>query len=56
VIEARNLMAADDNGLSDPYCLLSLGSSKARTRVIKKDLNPRWNQGFRMYASHQDAR
>ena len=30
-------------GTSDPYCEVSMGSQEHRTKVIPKDLNPKWN-------------
>ncbi|RDX73488.1 Synaptotagmin-5, partial [Mucuna pruriens] len=44
VIEARDLIAADLRGTSDPYVRVSYGNLKKRTKVIHKTLNPRWNQ------------
>lgn len=44
VQEARNLAAKDSNGLSDPYVRLQLGSSKAKSKIIYKNLNPVWNE------------
>eukprot|EP01012_Entosiphon_sulcatum_P028330 TRINITY_DN3423_c1_g1_i1.p1 TRINITY_DN3423_c1_g1~~TRINITY_DN3423_c1_g1_i1.p1 ORF type:complete len:2211 (+),score=349.52 TRINITY_DN3423_c1_g1_i1:64-6696(+) len=54
IIEARGLMAADSNGKSDPFVELwtareeSDGSKKnlIRTKVIKKTLEPKWNETF----------
>jgi len=40
-----NLMSADRNGLSDPYCIVKVHSSNVwRSRVAFKTLNPVWNQ------------
>ncbi|KAL2342484.1 hypothetical protein Fmac_003769 [Flemingia macrophylla] len=44
VIEARDLIAADLRGTSDPYVRVNYGTQKKRTKVIHKTLNPRWNQ------------
>lgn len=44
--EARDLPARDSNGLSDPYVHLQLGSTKYRTSVVYKSLNPKWNEKF----------
>ncbi|TKY60932.1 Synaptotagmin-5 protein [Spatholobus suberectus] len=44
VIEARDLIAADLRGTSDPYVRVNYGNLKKRTKVIHKTLNPRWNQ------------
>ncbi|KAH9322295.1 hypothetical protein KI387_016934 [Taxus chinensis] len=46
VQEARGLPAKDLNGFSDPYVRLHLGKIKARTRVIRKTLDPSWNEEF----------
>ncbi|XP_068643334.1 C2 and GRAM domain-containing protein At1g03370-like [Aristolochia californica] len=46
VIEARNLPAMDLNGSSDPYVRLQLGKSRLKTKVVKKSLNPSWNEEF----------
>ncbi|CAL0309151.1 unnamed protein product [Lupinus luteus] len=46
VIEAKNLPPTDPNGLSDPYVRLQLGKQRFRTKVIKKCLNPKWDEEF----------
>ncbi|KAJ8620163.1 hypothetical protein MRB53_028692 [Persea americana] len=46
VIEGRNLPAMDLNGFSDPYVKLQLGRNRFRTKVVKKCLNPSWNEEF----------
>ncbi|KAK4259178.1 hypothetical protein QN277_005535 [Acacia crassicarpa] len=46
VIEAKNLPATDLNGLSDPYVKIHLGRQKFRTKVVKKSLNPKWDEEF----------
>lgn len=46
VIEARNLRAMDSNGFSDPYVKLQLGKQRFKTKVIKMNLNPTWDQEF----------
>jgi len=48
VLAGKNLMAADRGGTSDPYVRLRLGDSKEalKTKVIKKNLNPEWNETF----------
>ena len=35
--------------LSDPYCQVSVGSSSARTRTIKHNLNPVWNESLFLF-------
>eukprot|EP01065_Artemidia_motanka_P004015 TRINITY_DN1193_c0_g1_i1.p1 TRINITY_DN1193_c0_g1~~TRINITY_DN1193_c0_g1_i1.p1 ORF type:complete len:701 (+),score=227.11 TRINITY_DN1193_c0_g1_i1:74-2104(+) len=46
----RNLVAADSGGTSDPYVLLRVPGTrqKGRTKVIKKTLNPTWNETFHL--------
>ncbi|KAJ3081556.1 hypothetical protein HK102_002275 [Quaeritorhiza haematococci] len=57
IIEARNLKAADLNGKSDPYVKIKdvkgLKGDGAKTRVIKKTLNPQWNETFRFRFSYK---
>ncbi|KAH7316026.1 hypothetical protein KP509_21G075600 [Ceratopteris richardii] len=44
LIEARDLVAADLCGTSDPYVSVHYGKRKKRTKVVYKNLNPQWNQ------------
>ncbi|XP_019433179.1 PREDICTED: protein C2-DOMAIN ABA-RELATED 4-like isoform X1 [Lupinus angustifolius] len=37
-------LAVRDVRSSDPYVLLKMGKQKLKTRVIKKDVNPEWNE------------
>ncbi|CAO2174462.1 unnamed protein product [Urochloa humidicola] len=46
IIEARDLVAADLRGTSDPYVRVQYGNKKKRTKVIYKTLSPQWNQTF----------
>ncbi|CAK7349717.1 unnamed protein product [Dovyalis caffra] len=46
LVEAKDLIAADLRGTSDPYVRVQYGSLKRRTKVMFKTLNPRWNQTF----------
>ena len=46
IVEARDLLASDRNGLSDPYVVVDKSCgimTSAKTPVIKKTLNPVWN-------------
>ncbi|XP_011655266.1 probable ADP-ribosylation factor GTPase-activating protein AGD11 isoform X1 [Cucumis sativus] len=45
VVKGRNL-AVRDVVTSDPYVILSLGHQSVRTRVIKNNLNPVWNESL----------
>ncbi|KAL0535587.1 hypothetical protein IC582_029924 [Cucumis melo] len=44
LIEARDLVAADLRGTSDPYVRVQYGKLKKRTKVMYKTLSPQWNQ------------
>ncbi|KAG6589542.1 Synaptotagmin-5, partial [Cucurbita argyrosperma subsp. sororia] len=44
IIEAKDLVAADIGGTSDPYVRVHYGDMKKRTKVMFKTLNPHWNQ------------
>ncbi|PSR84718.1 Synaptotagmin like [Actinidia chinensis var. chinensis] len=44
LIEARDLVAADIRGTSDPYVRVHYGSMKRRTKVMYRTLNPQWHQ------------
>ncbi|TRY86721.1 hypothetical protein DNTS_031469 [Danionella cerebrum] len=46
VIKAIDLIAADLNGKSDPFCVLELGNNRLQTHTIYKTLNPEWNKVF----------
>ncbi|KAM6981306.1 multiple C2 and transmembrane domain-containing protein 2 [Aplochiton taeniatus] len=46
VIKAADLLAADLNGKSDPFCVLELGNGRLQTHTIYKTLNPEWNKVF----------
>ena len=37
-------LAVRDVRSSDPYVLLSTGNQRMKTRVIRKDINPEWNE------------
>lgn len=47
IIESKNLLPTDILGKSNPYvCLYVLGEvhPRAKTKVIKKTVNPTWNE------------
>ncbi|XP_033988601.1 multiple C2 and transmembrane domain-containing protein 2-like isoform X2 [Trematomus bernacchii] len=46
VIKAADLMAADLNGKSDPFCVLELGNDRLQSQTIYKSLHPEWNKVF----------
>lgn len=33
-------------GKSDPYTIISIGGSNFKSRVIKENLNPTWNEMY----------
>ncbi|XP_041639957.1 multiple C2 and transmembrane domain-containing protein 2-like isoform X2 [Cheilinus undulatus] len=46
VIKAADLLAADLNGKSDPFCVLELGNDRLQTHTVYKSLHPEWNKAF----------
>ncbi|XP_027563158.1 extended synaptotagmin-1-like, partial [Neopelma chrysocephalum] len=52
LLEAENLIAKDNflkgmvRGRSDPYAKVRVAGRVFRSRVIKEDLNPRWNEVY----------
>lgn len=49
LIEGKDLLAMDDNGLSDPYVKFKLEKESYRSRTIRKTLNPEFKEHFQMY-------
>ncbi|KAL4392423.1 hypothetical protein HN51_013899 [Arachis hypogaea] len=37
-------LAVRDVNTSDPYCVVRMGKQKLKTRIIKKDVNPEWDE------------
>ncbi|GBG26699.1 Synaptotagmin 1 [Hondaea fermentalgiana] len=46
IVKARALPAADLCGTSDPYCVIKCERVKKKTRVLKRTLNPTWDESF----------
>lgn len=44
VVAARNLTSCDRNGLVDPYIQILFRKYEKRTKVVKKNLNPTFNE------------
>ncbi|KAI7738930.1 hypothetical protein M8C21_031816 [Ambrosia artemisiifolia] len=51
VVSGTNLVIRDMRS-SDPYVMLSLGSQSVKTRVIKNNLNPVWNEKLMLSIPH----
>lgn len=49
LIDGRNLVPMDLGGKSDPYVIFVFGSQSCRSSVIKKTLNPQWNELFGIF-------
>jgi len=47
LLEAKDLLAADRSGTSDPYATLQVDAQKQQSRVQKKTLKPKWRETFR---------
>lgn len=46
VIEARDLTPMDIAGKADPYCILRFGKQQHKSKYVKQDLSPVWNEIF----------
>ncbi|KAG5976940.1 hypothetical protein E4U55_007136 [Claviceps digitariae] len=56
VLNGIDLPSADRNGKSDPYCKFELnGQEVYKTKVIKKTLNPVWNEFFEVSVPSRTA-
>lgn len=54
ILRARDLVAMDMNGFSDPYCELKVNSEcKYKSSVKKKTLNPLWEENAIMAMPRQ---
>ncbi|XP_056288942.1 multiple C2 and transmembrane domain-containing protein 1 isoform X1 [Pseudoliparis swirei] len=49
LIEGRDLVPMDPNGLSDPYVKFRLGPQKYRSKTVPKTLSPQWRQQFDLH-------
>lgn len=57
ILSAENLAACDNNGLSDPFVTVRSMQVEnsielARTKVIKKSLNPHWDESFEFFLEY----
>lgn len=46
LICGKDLESKDTNGYSDPYCKLSIGSERKKSKIKKKNLDPVWDETF----------
>ena len=44
VVQAIHLKAMDNGLNSDPYCKVSLGKDKQKTKTVNNSLNPKWKE------------
>ena len=55
VVRGRDLVPKDSNGLSDPYVVIKYGTQQNfRSKVMKKTLNPEWNETVTLPAPSPD--
>ncbi|CAI0400432.1 unnamed protein product [Linum tenue] len=47
-------LAVRDVRSSDPYCVVKMGKQKLKTSVIKKDVNPEWNEDLTLSVTDPD--
>lgn len=55
LIEANNLISKDKNGLSDPYVKFKLENEEYRSKTVRRDLNPKYNEQFQFYIYDNDS-
>ncbi|XP_031132236.1 protein C2-DOMAIN ABA-RELATED 4-like [Ipomoea triloba] len=44
-------LAVRDARSSDPYVIVKMGKQKLRTHVLKRDVNPEWNEDLTLYVT-----
>lgn len=44
--EGRALKICDRNGKSDPYAILNIGKQTFKSKVMKRTVNPKWDETF----------
>ncbi|OAF68393.1 hypothetical protein A3Q56_03828, partial [Intoshia linei] len=59
IFEAKNLIPMDPNGMADPYVKIKVipcdSISKMKTKIIKKTLNPQWNEKFKLRLNRKNG-
>lgn len=48
-------LAVRDVRSSDPYVVIKMGKQKLKTRVMKKNVNPEWNEDLTLSVSDPNA-
>ena len=56
LLSGSNLSAQDKNGLSDPYVALDIGGMQQCSKVVKRSLNPVWDESFEWVAAASEIR
>jgi Ca2+-dependent lipid-binding protein len=51
VLAARDLIAADWNGLSDPFLIIQYDNIQHKGKVHKKTLDPKFNETCKLFVS-----
>jgi len=49
LVQATGLTAMDAGETSDPYCKLSLGRDRHKSKAVSGTVNPKWREGFDLY-------
>ncbi|CAN0902266.1 Protein C2-DOMAIN ABA-RELATED 4 [Linum grandiflorum] len=47
-------LAVRDVRSSDPYCVIRMGKQKLKTRFVRKDVNPEWNEDLTLSITNPD--
>ena len=56
IIRGRNLNAMDGGKYSDPFVILQFGAEKKKTKVVKRTVNPQWDEKFQFSYTEDDRK